>query len=52
MAPKHKFFDLSVSDTQLDPETQKERVAVASSLGYAGVATPYQAATKLTPADK
>jgi hypothetical protein len=46
-APKHQFFDLSISDTQLEPETQKERIAIASSLGYANVATPYQA-----PADR
>jgi hypothetical protein len=52
MAPKHQFSDLSASDTQLEPETQKERTAVALSLGYANVATPYQAATKLTAADK
>jgi hypothetical protein len=53
MQPKRQFFDLSVSDTQLEPETQKERIAIASSLGYATVATPYQAAAKLaTAADK
>ncbi|KAG7671205.1 hypothetical protein Ndes2526B_g02328 [Nannochloris sp. 'desiccata'] len=52
MAPKHQFSDLSISDTQLESETQRERISIASSLGYANVATPYQAATKLTVADK
>ena len=49
MAP-HYFYDLSISDTQLEPETQKERTAIALSLGYDAVATPHQAETKLTPA--
>jgi len=52
MRPKHQFSDLSVSDTQLEPQTQKERIAIASLLGYQNVAIPYQAATKLTVADK
>ena len=46
------FYDLSVSDTQLEPETLKERVATALSLGYDGIATPHQASNKLTNADK
>ena len=46
----HNFFDLSVADTQLEPETQKERIAIALSLGYNGLATPYQAGTKLNNA--
>ena len=46
------FYDLSVSDTQLEPETQKERTGIALSLGYDGVASPHQAGPKLTAADK
>ena len=41
------FYDLSISDTQLEAETQKERVAVAFSLGYDGFASPHQASTSI-----
>ncbi len=46
------YYDLGVSDTQLEPSTQKERVAVALSLGYDGVALVHQASAKLVPTDK
>lgn len=46
------YYDLGVSDTQLEPSTQKERVAVALALGYDGVALVHQASAKLASTDK
>ena len=46
------YYDLGVSDCDLEPQTQKERVAVALSLGYEWVGLVHQAAARLSPADK
>ncbi|KAL4451365.1 hypothetical protein ABPG77_009437 [Micractinium sp. CCAP 211/92] len=46
------FYDLCVSTTLLEPQTQRERVSQAIKLGWDAVALVHQAAAKLTEQDR
>jgi hypothetical protein len=46
------FYDLHVCESQLEPQTQRERVALALKLGYDGVALVHQAKATLTEQDR
>ncbi|KAL4420717.1 hypothetical protein ABPG75_010373 [Micractinium tetrahymenae] len=46
------YYDLCVSTTLLEPQTQRERVSQAVKLGWDAVALVHQAAAKLTEQDR
>lgn len=46
------FYDLHASDCQLEPQTQRERAALALRLGYDGVALVHQAKAALGEQDR
>ena len=46
------YCDLALSETRLEPQTQRERVATAAGLGWGGGAIAQQAGTKLGERDR
>lgn len=47
-----RFFDLHVCESQLEPQTQRERVALALRLGFDGVGLVHQARATLAEQDR
>lgn len=46
------FWELCANEVQLEPQTQRERVAHAIRLGYDGVAIAHQAGPRLADKDR
>ena len=52
-APRPPYCDLALSEGQLEPQTQRERVATAAGLGWGAVAVVHQAGgIKLVEGDR
>lgn len=49
---ENNSLDLAANETQLDPQTARERAAIALQLGYDGIAFVAQAGETLTAGDK
>ena len=46
------YYDLAIAESQLEAQTQRERVAYAIKLGWDAVGLVHQAAAKLTEQDR
>ncbi len=46
------FYDLHVCESQLEPQTQRERVAQALRLGFDGMGLVHQAKERLLEQDR